>query len=75
MGEQPDWMRETMHDLRTDSPYYHEMQETLRDHYREMDILDAEQRLNDYLDSLDYTEDDEEGSDTPDDDPLDPRHY
>lgn len=63
-----DWMRETMHDLRTDSPYYHEMQETLRDHYRKMDELAADERA-DIIADLDYDEDEDEIDDDPRNDP------
>lgn len=62
-----DWMRETMHDLRTDSPYYHEMQETLRDHYRKMDELAADERAEIMADLDD--EEEEEDDWNPRDDP------
>lgn len=42
--ETEDWMRETMYDLRTDSPYYWEMEETLREHRREMRQLEDDER-------------------------------
>jgi len=62
-----DWMKEDMYSMRTESPFYWEMQETLRDHYREMDQIAADERA-DILAELDYDEDEE------DEDLYDPRN-
>jgi len=61
-----DWMRETMSDLRTDSPYYHEMKETLRDHYSKMAELVADARAEIMAD-LDDEEEEEDDWDPRDD--------
>jgi hypothetical protein len=37
----PDWMNETVYSLRTDSPYYHEMLETEREHGEMMRAREA----------------------------------
>lgn len=53
------WMRETMRDLRTDSPYYWEMKETEQQHRREMEYL-RRQELNDMRYEIEDDKDDDE---------------
>lgn len=56
------WKYETMHDLRTDSPYYWEMRETEREHQIWLDQMKADElaeaRAEAYFDDLE--DDDEE---------------
>lgn len=55
------WKYETMHDLRTDSPYYWEMRETEREHQRWLDQIRADQLAEDrYEADEDIDEDDDE---------------
>jgi hypothetical protein len=56
----PDWMNETIYSLRTDSPYYHEMLETEREHGEMMRARAADERMDAYIDSLEFDEDEDE---------------